>query len=139
MFCFELIEDVGHFIIRHNVHLCLDPSDTEDISSRRVPLNQRVKHICSNQSVADYTFTRKDLLAQHIRGIHLRFANESLEKGLKVPEEWIKEVDAARIKPDALWCGFCLESFDCIPDRMVHVANHFRDGSNMDAWLPRAA
>jgi hypothetical protein len=79
--------------------------------------------------------TRKDFLVQHVRGIHLKSADESIWKTFKIPGAWSKAVDLEWIKPDALWCGFCHHSFLHIPERMVRVANHFRNGRQMKNWV----
>jgi hypothetical protein len=110
-FCSETIQDFHHL-------------DEHDIQS------------CLNKSICDRTFTRKDLLKQHVQQIHLVTADESISRAFKVPQAWSKEVETALIKREALWCGFCLSACDSIGERMDHVAEHFRNGDDIDNWIP---
>ncbi|KAH8732459.1 hypothetical protein GQ44DRAFT_754980 [Phaeosphaeriaceae sp. PMI808] len=137
IFCSEAIDDVNHFAMEHNIHLCSATSYPTQPSDSAQPSKKRANHVCSNQAIADHTFIRKDLLVQHIRDIHLQSADETLRKTFKVPDEWSGSVGVENIDLDALWCGFCLESFPSIPDRMFHVASHFRDGLVIEDWVPR--
>jgi uncharacterized Zn-finger protein len=113
LFCSAIIHDFHHF-------------DDHDIQS------------CLNKSICDRTFTRKDLLKQHVQQIHLATTDESISRAFKVPQAWSQEVDVTRIKKEALWCGFCLSACDTIGERMDHVAEHFRNGDDIDNWIPYA-
>lgn len=107
LFCTDTVHDMSHYFDRHGVHLCFSPWTAENIS-QPVKLGKGCRrHVCSVQSVADSIFVPKDLLAQHVQGIHLHAADESLRKQFKVPSGWSKAVDPRNIKPNAVWCGFC--------------------------------
>jgi hypothetical protein len=137
LFCSEVVSDISHFA-KHNDHVCSASSVEYRTLPRKGPSKGRGRHDCANQNVADHTFVRKDFLAQHIRGIHLKSADESFRKAFKVPGTWSKEVEFEQINFDALWCGFCQQLFACIPDRMADVANHFRNGMKMEDWVFRS-
>jgi hypothetical protein len=137
IFCSHNVESIEHFANTHNVHICSVPGDIESSSPPDSTSRRRGLHVCSGQSVSEHTFTRKDLLAQHVRGIHFRSAEHTVTNLFRVPDAWSKLVDPERTNHDALWCGFCLQSFLRIPDRMAHVADHFRDGFTIDGWVPR--
>jgi uncharacterized Zn-finger protein len=111
VFCSDTINDFRHFE-EHDVKSCLD------------------KNIC------DRTFSRKDLLKQHVQQIHLATADDSVSRSFRVPKAWSQEVETARIKHQALWCGFCLTTCDSIEERMDHVAEHFRKGRDIEEWIP---
>jgi hypothetical protein len=113
LFCSETIQDFHHL-------------DEHDIQS------------CLNKSICDRTFARKDLLKQHVQQIHLATTDESISRVFKVPQAWSKKVETARIKEEALWCGFCFSACDSIGERMDHVAAHFRDGADIGNWIPHA-
>jgi hypothetical protein len=106
IFCSESVHNITHF-------------DQHDIQA------------CRDKSVIDRTFARKDLLKQHIRHAHLGSLHEAKQAAFQVPEDWSRLADPAMSSPDALWCGFCLHSFETIAQRMGHVAQHFRDGFEM--------
>ncbi|KAH4371521.1 hypothetical protein HBI56_109320 [Parastagonospora nodorum] len=110
VFCHDHIENMAHFDM-HNIHACLK----KDMHER--------------------TFARKDLLKQHIQQKHLAEAEESVSKTFQVPQVWETEVDAIHIKNEALWCGFCTYMCDSVADCMEHVAEHFRNGYDMDGWV----
>jgi hypothetical protein len=112
MFCSESAHDINHFR-KHDVQACRD------------------------KSVTDRTFARKDLLKQHVRHAHLGSLHEAEQAAFQVPDSWKRLADPAMANPDALWCGFCLHSSETIAQRMDHVAQHFRDGFEMDTWLSR--
>jgi hypothetical protein len=109
--CSDIIHDFHHFE-EHDVQSCLD------------------------KSVCDRTFSRKDLLKQHVQQIHLATANDSVSRSFKVPKAWSQEVETAHIKNESLWCGFCLTACDSIGERMDHVAEHFRNGDDIEDWIP---
>jgi hypothetical protein len=112
-FCSDVIHDFHHF----------EQHDTQS---------------CLNKSICDRTFTRKDLLKQHVQQKHLVTAGETVPRTFKIPQAWSQEVEVARIKKEALWCGFCLSVCDTIGDRMDHVAEHFRNGDDIGNWIPYA-
>jgi hypothetical protein len=111
VFCSDIIHDFHHFE-EYDVQSCLD------------------------KSVCDRTFSRKDLLKQHVQQIHLATANDSVSRSFKVPKAWSQEVETAHIKNESLWCGFCLTACDSIGERMDHVAEHFRNGDDIEDWIP---
>ncbi|KAH5284536.1 hypothetical protein HBI70_059090 [Parastagonospora nodorum] len=110
VFCHDHIENMAHFDM-HNIHACLK----KDMHER--------------------TFARKDLLKQHIQQKHLAEVEEPVSKTFQVPQVWETEVDAIHIKNEALWCGFCTYMCDSVADRMEHVAEHFRNGYDMEGWV----
>jgi hypothetical protein len=138
LFCSEVVDDISHLTSRHGIHLCTIATDTERPRSRQDSVNQDPRHKCLQQDVADYTFTRKDFLVQHVQCIHLKFADKSLKTRFKGPDQWSRDVELVGVKLDALWCGFCQYSFDRISDRMAHVVNHFRDCLTMETWISRS-
>jgi hypothetical protein len=111
VFCSDIVDDFHHF-------------DDHDMQS------------CLDKSMCDRTFARKDLLKQHVQQKHLANAEESVSKAFQIPEAWSQEVHVACIKKEALWCGFCLSSYNFISERMDHVAEHFRKGDDIEAWIP---
>jgi hypothetical protein len=113
IFCSDTINDLRHFK-EHDVQSCL------------------------NKSICDRTFARKDLLKQHVQQKHFATTDKaiSISKAFKVPKTWSQRVDTARIKNETLWCGFCLTACDSIGERMDHVAEHFRNGDDIEDWIP---
>jgi hypothetical protein len=111
VFCSDIVHDFHHFE-EHDVQSCLD------------------KNIC------DRTFSRKDLLKQHVQQIHFASMDDSVSRAFKIPKAWSQEVETAHIKTEALWCGFCLTACDSIRERMDHVAEHFRNGDDIENWIP---
>lgn len=107
-FCSETITSMKHFDI-HDIQTCLD------------------KDICQR------TFTRKDLLKQHIQQMHC------VSQAFQVPKAWSQKVDSSQIVQQGLWCGFCLTMRSSITERMDHVAKHFRDGCNIESWKAPAS
>ncbi|KAF2687462.1 hypothetical protein K458DRAFT_429374 [Lentithecium fluviatile CBS 122367] len=91
---------------------------------------------CLNKEQAERTFARKDLFRQHVRQVHLTTADEDTKKRFVVPESWVQDVDATRSSPASLWCGFCQLFLDSTAIRMDHIADHFRDGLDMNTWQP---
>lgn len=63
IFCSSSVDDVDHYSI-HNVQICL------------------YRYIC------DRTFSRKDLLKQHVLQIHLADMDELTLKTFQVPDMW---------------------------------------------------
>ncbi|KAI8937193.1 hypothetical protein NX059_006403 [Plenodomus lindquistii] len=110
IFCSDIVNDMAHFG-QHGINSCYG----EDKRQR--------------------TFSRKDGLKQHVLQKHLVTANDYIRKGFEPPQCWSEQ---AEMSLDARWCGFCLESFDNTPARMKHVAQHFKDGSDMVTWVYRA-
>lgn len=110
VFCQSKAEEMAHFDM-HNIHDCL------------------------GRDVHERTFARKDLLKQHIQQKHVTEAENPVSKAFQVLQEWRKEVDAIQIKSSVLWCGFCTCMCDSVVDRMEHVAEHFRNGYNIDGWV----
>jgi hypothetical protein len=111
VFCSDIVNNLSHF-------------DEHDVQS------------CLAKDVCERSFTRKDLLKQHVQQIHFATADESISRDFKVPKEWSKTVDAVRINNEALWCDFCLCACSSIAERMDHVAEHFRDGYDIKEWIP---
>jgi hypothetical protein len=109
--CSNVVNNVHHFA-EHDVQGCLD------------------------KGVCERTFARKDLLKQHVQQIHLATANELVSKSLQVPKARSKTVNITRINNEAQWCGFCRELYSSIPTRLDHVAGHFRNGCDIEDWIP---
>lgn len=112
VFCSDTVHDMSHFD-QHNIQDCL----AKDKSAR----------------VSD----RKDGLKQHIVGKHLFTANDYTKKGFEPPDAWSETEDGFSPNPDGLWCGFCKCPFETTTARMEHVAQHFREGLQISAWVPR--
>jgi hypothetical protein len=138
VFCPDMVQNMAHYTEIHGMHLCLGPWIVQRSSSLITSRKPRRGHVCLKQSIEDSTFRRKDLLAQHIQGMHLRSAEAVIQQSFKVPKDWSRVVDVQRVKPDALWCGFCQMSLTSVSDRMSHVADHFRDGFKMGTWVSRS-
>jgi hypothetical protein len=92
----------------------------------------RVSDCLVNRTLNDRTFTRKDLLLQHVRGMHL--GKDVSNSPLYLPESWKVETEPLSIHP--LWCGFCVRTLSSTAERMSHVAQHFKDGLDMSTWRP---
>ncbi|KAH8642628.1 hypothetical protein IG631_00091 [Alternaria alternata] len=112
VFCSDTVDDMSHFD-QHNIQICL----AKDKSAR--------------------VFDRKDDLKQHVVGAHLSTANDYTKKGFEPPDAWSETEDGFSPNPDGLWCGFCRNSFTTTTARMDHVAQHFRDGDQINTWVSR--
>ncbi|KAH7088083.1 hypothetical protein FB567DRAFT_523649 [Paraphoma chrysanthemicola] len=112
IFCSQPVDDYDHFD-QHNIVAC----------SQRDP--------------ASRTFALEDRLKQHVQQIHLLEVDDKLKKGFKPPALWSRAVEAEKIHPDSLWCGFCCIGLQSTTLRMDHVAQHFRDGLSMVGWSRR--
>lgn len=112
IFCLEVVKSMDHFD-QHNIQFCL------------------------NKSSAERTFSRKDLLKQHVLHIHLAAADAPVRKMFKVPSAWSTNVDVSLEDSDAFWCGFCQCMLSTVTMRMEHVAEHFRNDTDMATWSPR--
>jgi len=135
MFCPELVGNITHFD-KHNIHICLANSNVDAVFPDEEVPKGRTGHVCSDMSLTDRTFARKDRLIQHIQIMH---ADMALPRGFKPPKEWSKRLDDTLFDSEMLWCGFCRQSFDCMSDRMTHVAKHFHKPRTMEGWTPRWA
>jgi hypothetical protein len=134
LFCPEVVGDISHLTM-HNIHVCSAGNVARDGSCREDAGTQRGCHLDSNKTLANHTFNRKDFLAQHVKGMHLKLADHNIRNAFQVPDEWSNEISHERLNPEAVWCGICLESFDCVPERMAHVAAHFQAGCTMSSWV----
>jgi hypothetical protein len=108
-FCSELYPDLEH-MKQHSILNCLSKTDSQR------------------------TFPGKDNLKQHTRQVHLTDKETLVKKSYKVTDAWSKNVEP---DPRALWCGFCLMTFESIANRMDHIADHFRHGADINKWMPR--
>ncbi|GMF70095.1 unnamed protein product [Aspergillus oryzae] len=77
---------------------------------------------CREKSLDQRTFTRKDHLRQHLRLTHNVDYHPSME-------QWRDSL--TRIKSR---CGFCEARFETWPERVDHVADHFKKGADMIQW-----
>ncbi|KAE8164127.1 hypothetical protein BDV40DRAFT_122753 [Aspergillus tamarii] len=77
---------------------------------------------CREKSSEQRTFTRKDHLRQHLRLTHNVDYHPSME-------QWRDSL--TRIKSR---CGFCEARFETWPERVDHVADHFKKGADMIQW-----
>ncbi|KAE8136420.1 hypothetical protein BDV38DRAFT_293837 [Aspergillus pseudotamarii] len=77
---------------------------------------------CREKSSEQRTFTRKDHLRQHLRLTHNVDYHASME-------QWRDSL--TRIKSR---CGFCEARFETWPERVDHVADHFKKGADMIQW-----
>jgi hypothetical protein len=93
---------------------------------------------CFKRELPDRTFASKDRLKQHVKQVHLaEETDEAIKRAFNAPKSWSQVVAPANVKPDSLWCGFCLCNLPTTLIRMDHVAQHFKDGLSMDKWAPR--
>jgi hypothetical protein len=108
---------------------CLEPIDSIDhLSSHAIAP-------CSDKSIIERSFFRKDLLKQHILHVHLAGEPHAVRRNFKVPQEWSREVESSAVIPGSRWCGFCGCVFETTAKRMDHVAQHFREGQDMTNWI----
>ncbi|KAI9847591.1 MAG: hypothetical protein M1837_002165 [Sclerophora amabilis] len=77
---------------------------------------------CSEKSLADRTFYRKDHLRQHLRLTHSCGFDVSMES-------W----RSAKLNVQSR-CGFCGDTFSTWQARVDHLAAHFRGGAEMRDW-----
>jgi hypothetical protein len=111
IFCSEVVNNIKHF-------------DNHDVQK------------CLSRPICDRTFARKDLLKQHVQQVHLTAAEQTVSKFFQVPKAWAQAVDRARLNSAAVWCGFCLCTCTSVTERMEHVAEHFRNGHDIQNWIP---
>ncbi|RGP79042.1 hypothetical protein FLONG3_2948 [Fusarium longipes] len=83
-------------------------------------------HIASHNPSAcqERAFSRKDHLKQHLRLVHNAALTDLTTKLWKTGQPDIKSR-----------CGFCQASLSTWPDRVDHLANHFKLGCTMKSWV----
>ncbi|RAL00817.1 homeobox protein meis [Aspergillus ibericus CBS 121593] len=79
--------------------------------------------ICRDKPAEQRTFTRKDHLRQHLKLTH---HVDGLHPAMT---SWRETRDSILSR-----CGFCTATFHTWPDRVDHVAEHFKHGSDMKQW-----
>ncbi|KAE8365969.1 hypothetical protein BDV27DRAFT_144016 [Aspergillus caelatus] len=77
---------------------------------------------CREKSSEQRTFTRKDHLRQHLRLTHNVDYHPSME-------QWRDSLTVIKSR-----CGFCEARFETWPERVDHVADHFKKGADMIQW-----
>jgi hypothetical protein len=78
---------------------------------------------CQQRSLEDRTFKRKDHLSQHLRLFHnVKYADWSMS-------HWKESVVDIRSQ-----CGFCGMRMTTWPQRVDHLAEHFKTGKTMADW-----
>lgn len=78
---------------------------------------------CQERHLDERTFYRKDHLRQHLRLVHsTKYQNWSMDSW-KVPTPDIRSR-----------CGFCGVLLNTWPVRVDHLAEHFKQGSDMKNW-----
>ncbi|OGM50948.1 putative homeobox protein meis [Aspergillus bombycis] len=77
---------------------------------------------CREKSSEQRTFTRKDHLRQHLKLTHYVDYHPSME-------QWRESLTHIKSR-----CGFCNARFDTWPERVDHVADHFKKGADMVQW-----
>ena len=88
---------------------------------------------CLAKSFHERSFPRKDGLVQHINGSH---ADGLLINPNELAQRWQRDGDLN--EHDRRWeCGFCGQDNMDWPARCEHVADHFREGSDMRCWVGR--
>ncbi|KAJ4020220.1 hypothetical protein NW752_005327 [Fusarium irregulare] len=83
-------------------------------------------HLASHNPSAcqERAFSRKDHLKQHLRLVHNAVLTDLTTKLWKTTQ------------PDIVsQCGFCQASLSTWPDRVDHLANHFKLGCTMRSWV----
>ncbi|KAH7192587.1 uncharacterized protein B0J16DRAFT_353840 [Fusarium flagelliforme] len=83
-------------------------------------------HLASHNPSAcqERAFSRKDHLKQHLRLVHNAVLTDLTTKLWKTTQ------------PDIVSrCGFCQASLSTWPDRVDHLANHFKLGCTMRSWV----
>jgi hypothetical protein len=108
-----------------------------DIVSNIDHFEQHDMQVCMVKDRAERTFARKDLLKQHVQHVHLANANDYVKRGFEPPETWSEKECVSFTDPTALWCGFCQQMLESTTVRMNHVAQHFREGLDMGAWVSK--
>lgn len=93
---------------------------------------------CSGKNHELRRFLREDQLAQHIKGTHLKDSS-----GKKIPKALLAawKVFNPSLSRDALYCGFCIESFTSWKDRQDHLWNHMQGKGGLgscakSSWIP---
>ncbi|OOF97557.1 hypothetical protein ASPCADRAFT_514493 [Aspergillus carbonarius ITEM 5010] len=79
--------------------------------------------ICCERPAEQRMFTRKDHLRQHLKLTH---HVDSLHSVMTTWRETRSELVSR--------CGFCHATFQTWPERVDHVAEHFKQGSDMKQW-----
>ncbi|PYH89313.1 hypothetical protein BO71DRAFT_403162 [Aspergillus ellipticus CBS 707.79] len=78
---------------------------------------------CRDRPPEQRVFTRKDHLCQHLRLSH---QVDGLHPGMDSWRETRTQIVSR--------CGFCDANFESWPDRVEHVADHFKHGADMIQW-----
>lgn len=82
---------------------------------------------CYDEKTADQTFISKEALQQHLSTVHNR-----TEMSHRMQKWW-------RLRKDDEWywnCGFCDTLLARWTDRVVHIGEHFNEGTVMSSWDP---
>ncbi|KAE8382669.1 hypothetical protein BDV26DRAFT_222555 [Aspergillus bertholletiae] len=77
---------------------------------------------CRERTSEQRMFTRKDHLRQHLRLSHNVDYHPSMD-------QWRDSLTHIKSR-----CGFCDARFDTWPERVDHVADHFKKGADMIQW-----
>lgn len=135
-------EEAKHYFSYHWV-CCLDQTESaekvvtncsiceqSDVSLGHVRGHDEFR-TCRDKDIATRTFFRRDHLAQHIRGTHLKSDIRSTNRALAtralavtiLTHAW--RIDNTSLSPEALYCGFCGSTFDNWKAREARVFDHF--------------
>lgn len=79
--------------------------------------------LCQERSLSERTFYRKDHLRQHLKLVHNAKYIQHFMDSWKVPTPDIRSR-----------CGFCGSLLSSWPERVDHLAEHFKSGSDMSSW-----
>ncbi|KAF2825710.1 hypothetical protein CC86DRAFT_382718 [Ophiobolus disseminans] len=78
---------------------------------------------CSNRSIDERTFHRKDHLVQHLRLVHnAKFESWSMKS-------WMIPIPDIKSR-----CGFCFREMSTWVERTDHLGDHFKSGTTMAEW-----
>lgn len=75
------------------------------------------------ESTQNQTWRTKEQLATHLKNTH------KMSSDLSDIDSWYHQ-----LPEQATGCGFCLQSFQNINERMLHVANHIEKGATKAQW-----
>ncbi|KAK1149704.1 hypothetical protein N8T08_005257 [Aspergillus melleus] len=77
---------------------------------------------CRQKPSAKRVFLRKDHLRQHLRLTHDVSYHPSMDDWQELTPRLISR------------CGFCDANFETWEERVEHIANHFKEGADMNQW-----
>ncbi|KAF1809314.1 hypothetical protein P152DRAFT_461724 [Eremomyces bilateralis CBS 781.70] len=92
---------------------------------------------CANKPQEQRTFTRRDHLIQHIQQSHRKECtnrDQLLSDIRSTPDDWVFPISQTQLGDLPLLCGFCGKKSDTWPDRVAHIADHFRQGTDLSEW-----